>query len=198
MNVDKLIQSRRSIRKYKTKAPSWKKILEAIDAAKYAPMAGDIFSLKFMLVYDPEKIKKIAKWSEQEFISQTSFVVLFLTDSSRTTNAYGKKGEKYCNQQAGAAMQNFVLKLTEEKLSTCWIGHFNEKMIKQTLRIPEDISIEAMFPIGYADEKPKEKIERELDNFIYFNQWGNNRMKPIEKLEGRMPEGYGLNIAKDI
>ncbi|MCA9487852.1 MAG: nitroreductase family protein, partial [Nanoarchaeota archaeon] len=61
MQLDKIIQSRRSIRKYKPKSPNWRSIIEAIDAARYAPMAGNIFSLKFILVDDEEKIKKIAQ-----------------------------------------------------------------------------------------------------------------------------------------
>ncbi|MCA9488147.1 MAG: nitroreductase family protein, partial [Nanoarchaeota archaeon] len=142
-------------------------------------------------------IKKIAQWSEQPFIAESKYLVVFLTNPSRTTNSYGQKqGEKFCRQQAGAAIQNFLLKLTEEKLSTCWIGYFNEKEIKKIIKVPEDYYIEAMFPIGIANEKPKKENNRELDNFLYFNELGNKRMKPIKKVEGRLPEGYGKKINK--
>ncbi len=198
MQLDKAIKDRRSIRKFKSKTPSWKKIIDAINAATYAPMAGDIFSLNFVMVNDPRKIQSIAQWSEQEFIAEAKYVVLFCTKPSRTSNSYAKRGKIYCKQQAGAAIQNFLLTLTQEKLSTCWVGHFNENKIKSLLKIPEDINIEAIFPIGVANEKPKERKEKELNNFLNFNEWGNRRMRAIEKVESRMPEGYGRKIAKDL
>jgi len=198
MKLQDAIENRKSIRKYKNTTPDWRQIIEAIDTARFAPMAGNIFSLKFILISDLHKIAEIARWSEQDFIAQTQYVVAFVTDSKRTSNAFEEKGETFCKQQAGAAIQNFLLKLTEFKLSTCWIGYFNESEIKKILKIPENCKIEAMFPIGYANEKPKAKNNRELDNMLYFDEWKKNRMIPTEKIDARIPEGYGRKITRDF
>ena len=40
MKFDSLIKSRRSVRKFKSIEPDWRDIIEAIDAARFAPMAG--------------------------------------------------------------------------------------------------------------------------------------------------------------
>jgi nitroreductase len=195
MELNKAIQSRRSIRKFSDKKPDWRKIIEAIDAARYAPMAGNIFSLKFILIDEQEKINKIADWATQDFIKKAKYAVVFVTEPSRTLNAMGKeKGEEYCRQQAGAAIQNFLLKLTEFGLSTCWIGYFNENKIKTLLKIDDECKIEAIFPIGYANEKPGKRNVRDLNNFLYFNEWDNERMKKEKRVEGRWPEGYGHRI----
>ena len=151
-----------------------------------------------MLINDEKKIQEIAKWSEQEFIKQAKYVALFITMPKKTKNAYGERGREYCKQQAGAAIQNFLLKLTELELSTCWIGHFNEERIKHLLKIQEEGIIEAIFPIGIANEKPKKRMLRDLGDFIYFNEWEKSRMKRIEKIEARLPEGYGWKIANDL
>jgi len=192
MELNKAIQSRRSIRKFKDKTPDWRKIIEAIDATRYAPTAGNNFSLDFVMINDSEKIEKIAEYSSQDFIAQAKYVVVFVTSPDRTINLFGEeKGSTFCKQQAGAAIQNFLLKLTEYQLSTCWVGYFNEQKIKKLLKIPEYCIIEALFPIGFANEKPKHKREKDLNNFLYFNEWDNKRMKPSPKIEGRYPEGYG-------
>ena len=191
MQLDKAIKSRRSIRKYKSTTPSWKEIIEAIDATRYAPMAGNVFTLNFILIDNIKKIREIARWSSQDFIGNARYAVVFLTNPSRTLNAYGEvEGEKFCRQQAGAAIQNFLLKIEEANLSTCWIGLFNERRIKTLLKIPEGYDIEAIFPIGISNEFPKRRNLRDLNNFLYFNQFGNNRMKEIKKPEGRYPEGF--------
>ncbi|MFQ5532033.1 MAG: nitroreductase family protein, partial [Candidatus Nanoarchaeia archaeon] len=69
MKLDKAIKSRRSIRKYKDKKPDWRDIIECIDATRYAPMAGNNFSLKFILVNDPKKIQKFGECCQQSFVT---------------------------------------------------------------------------------------------------------------------------------
>jgi nitroreductase len=198
MELNKAIQSRRSIRKFKEKTPDWRKIIEAIDATRYAPTAGNNFTLNFIMIDDQEKIDEIAELSSQNFISQAKYAVVFVTSPDRVKNLFGEeKGSTFCKQQAGAAIENFLLKLTEYGLSTCWIGYFNESKIKKLLKIPEDYIIEAIFPIGYANEKPKQKREKDLNNFLYFNEWDNKRMKKSPKIEGRYPEGFGKHTEKD-
>jgi len=191
MELQDAIKRRRSIRKFSSKKPDWRDIIEAINSASYAPMAGEIFSLKILLIEDKKIIKEISKWSEQDFIDQTKYVVAFVSNPKIVKNPFPKKGEAYSHQQAGAAIENFLLYLTETGLSTCWIGYFNEKKISSILKIPEGHIIEAIFPIGYASMKLKPKKNHpDIYNFIYFNQWKNSRMKRIEKIESRIPEGY--------
>jgi len=197
MELKDAIEKRKSVRKFCSKKPDWRKIIEAIDSARYAPMAGGIFPMKFMLIDDKKLIEEIAKWSEQEFINQVKYVVVVVSDSKMVSNPFPKKGKIFSHQETGAAMQNFLLSLEEFGLSTCWIGHFNEEKIKKILKITEekerhDYTVEALFPIGYSAEKKinKKRHHHDLYNILYFNEWKNKRMKKVEKIEARAPEGY--------
>lgn len=181
--LDKIIHSRRSIKKFKSTKPDWRDIIECIDSAKYAPMAGNNFSLKFIVIDDEEKIDKIAKASQQPFISQAKYVVVVCTNPSRTETVFEERGKIYLRQQAGAAIQNFLLKLTEKKLATCWIGHFVDAQIKRILEIPEEINVEALFPIGYPYKKPGLKRKIELSAALYFNKYGNKKMNPPKTID---------------
>ncbi len=184
MSFDSLIRSRKSVKEFKNRMPDWRDIIEAIDAARFAPMAGNNYTLKFIVVDDLEIIKKLAEYSQQDFVAQTYYVVVVCSDHSRTVNAFGKQGEHYSTQQAGGAMQNFWLKLVEKGLSTCWVGHFVENLIKKELKIPEHVRIEALFPIGYEFKKSSEKKAKiELDNILYFNSYGDKKMRHPKKIE---------------
>ena len=108
MQLDKAIQDRLSVRKFLDKKPDWRIIIECINASRYAPMAGGNFSLKVIMIDDQEKIQQIAKAAQQDFISRAHYLVVFCSDKGRTTNAYGKRGEIYARQQAGAAIQNKI------------------------------------------------------------------------------------------
>jgi len=181
--LDKIIHSRRSVRKFNSKKPNWRTIIECIDSMRYAPMAGNNFSLKFILVDDEKKINEMSKASQQQFINQAKYVVVVCTTPLRTEISFEERGKNYLKQQAGAAIQNFLLKITESGLSTCWIGHFVDNEIKEILNIPKEIHVEALFPIGYAFKKPESKRVIELDNVLYFNKYGNKKMNPPSKID---------------
>ncbi len=179
MDLDKAIHERRSIRKFKSDKPDWRDIIECVDAMRYAPMAGNNFSLKVIIVDEEKKIKEMAEAAQQPFVGEVKYIVVVCTTPLRTETSYGERGKNYLKQQAGAAIQNLLLKLTEKKLATCWTGYFVEGQIKRILDIPENIHIEALFPIGYAFKKPEPKRRLELDSFLYFNKYGNKKMNKI-------------------
>jgi hypothetical protein len=184
MQLDKAIKERYSCRRFSDKKPDWRTIIEAIDSVRYAPMAGNNFSLKFILVNEPEKIKKITEASQQTWMRNVHYVVVVCTEPARTINLFEERGKTYFRQQAGAAIQNFLLKLEELGLNTCWIGHFYEDMIKEVLKIPKNIEVEAIFPIGFEFKKPASKKRKiDLDSVLYFNSWKEKRMVPLEKLD---------------
>ncbi|VVB82592.1 Coenzyme F420:L-glutamate ligase [uncultured archaeon] len=182
MELSKAIQNRKSVRKFSKKKPEWRNIIECIDSARYAPMAGNNYTLKFILLDNQEKINKISEACEQDFISLAQYVVVVCSNPSRTINLYKEKGNDFCRQQAGAAIENFLLSIEEYGLSTCWVGYFDEKKIKKELEIPEEVNIEAIFPIGYEGEKPRVKHAKiDLDRILYFNRYGNIHMRKEEK-----------------
>ena len=191
MELNEAIKGRKSIRKFTSKKPDWRKIIEAIHSTQYAPMAGGLFHMKFVIIDDEELIMEISKWAEQSFIAEAKYVVAAVSKEKIVTTPFPENGKHFSAQQAGSAIQNFLLSLEETRLSTCWIGHFNEEKVKKLLKIPEDHKIEALFPIGYANELPNAtKPKSDIYNILYFNEWENKRMKKIEKIESRAPEGY--------
>jgi nitroreductase len=183
MELDKAILQRHSVRKFTKKKPDWRSIVEAINLARLAPLAGNIASLKFIIVSDEKKIKALAEAANQDFVKQASYVVVVCSNNENTVLAYGERGRRYVRLQAGAAIENFLLKLEEEGLSTCWVGAFYDEEVRGILRIPENIDIEGIFPIGYAGEKTKQKPKPELSGMMFFETWGNKYMVPTKKLE---------------
>jgi nitroreductase len=181
--LDKIIHERRSIRKFKSTKPDWREIIECIDSMRYAPMAGNNFSLKFILVDNEKKIDELAKASQQQFINEAKYVLVVCTTPTRTELSFEERGKNYLRQQAGAAIQNFLLKITEAKLATCWVGHFVDEEIKDILSIPKDLQVEALLPIGYPMKKPESKRIIDLDNVLYFNKYGNKKMNDVPKID---------------
>lgn len=183
MQLKDAIEARKSVRRFDKKKPDWRKIIRAIDAARFAPAAGNQFVTRFILVSDEKTIDELAAATQQDFVGRAQYVVVVVSDDSSLVRSYGDRGVRYCAQQSGAAMQNFFLALTEQKLATTWVGHFYEDQIREALDIPEGLHIEALFPIG-IETKIKTKLQRKmkLDNVLYYEKWENKEMSPAKKL----------------
>ncbi|MBU1135924.1 MAG: nitroreductase family protein [Nanoarchaeota archaeon] len=182
MDINKAIKERHSVRKYTSKKPDWRKIIEAIDYARLGPLAGNISTLKFLIVIDEEKIIEINRACQQKFISGAKSLVVVCSKKDRSLMSYGERGDRYIKQQAGAAIENFLLKITELGLATCWVGAFADENVRQILQIPEDVDIEGIFPIGYELGKSKQRAKPNLDTILFFDKWGQKHMKPVRNV----------------
>ena len=169
MKLDETIKKRCSTREFSSKKVKWGDILEAIDSANQISFAGNINNLKFLIISNQGKKDSIAKQSQQLWISTAPYVVVICSDSSRLESLYHQRGLVYSRQQAGAAIQNFLLKLTDLKLSSCWIGAYADDILKQILKIPGHFNIEAILPIGYGKGKPAKKAR--LETKIFWEDW---------------------------
>lgn len=184
MDIDKTIKGRTSVKRFSSKKPDWRNIIEAIDAARYAPMAGNNHTIRFILVSEEGKINEISEACQQPFIKKAQYVIAACSLPGRLINAYGNNGKIYSRQQAGAAIENFLLKLESLGLSTTWVGYFVEEQIKRALGIPKEANVEAVFPIGYdAEKKRTRRLKIDLDRILYFNEYGQTQMKPEKKLD---------------
>jgi len=187
MQLDKAINERASVRKFTSRKPNWRRIIDAIDAANKCPLAGNIPSLKFILVDDDNLINNLAEASQQQFIKQAKYVVIVCNDMKPVEGFYDKRAGRYAKQQAGAAIENFLLKITDLGLASCWVGAFVDSQVKRILNIPEEIEVEAILPVGYemktGKKKTKQKHKGDLDRVLYFNSWKNKYMVPERRVE---------------
>lgn len=183
MQFDHIVKKRKSVREFSKKKPNWKHILDAIDSTIQNPFAGNLNNIKFLIIEEEHKIKSISEIAEQPWISQSKTLVIICTDDTHLEDKYGERGRIYSRQQAGAAIQTFLLKLTDLGLSSCWIGAYSDEILKQTLDIPQHIQIEAIIPIGY--ENPRKKVKKpekiELENVLYWEKWDQWKRPPLIK-----------------
>lgn len=184
MDLDKAIRTRHSARKFSTKKPDWRNIMKALDLARLAPLAGNLPTIKFIVVTEEDKIRQLAEASQQDFVGTVNYIIVVCSDPTQCARSYDERAEKYLPQQAGAAIENLLLKLTDLGLATCWTGAFSDEQVKRILQIPENVEVEALFPIGYEmPPKTKQRQKPDLDTILFFNVWKNRYMKPLSKPE---------------
>jgi nitroreductase len=173
MEFDSVINQRHSTRKFKeTKKPDYGKIMEAIDTASKIPLAGNLPCLKYILVSDKKLINELTEACQQDFVSQVSYVIVVCTDRKFLEKNYYERAEMYARHEAGAAIENFLLKITDLGLDSCWIGAFSDETVKRILKIPDNIQVEAILPVGYSAEKTEKRTRPTLESTMYYNGWG--------------------------
>jgi len=184
MDFEKVIKQRASIRDYSDKKVNYDAVMEAIEAANLAPSPDNLSILRFIIVEDKEKIVKIAQACQQTFVKDAPILVVVCSDKANTEKMYDERADKYIKQHAGASIENFLLKITDMKLASCWIGAFSDVSIKNILKIPNEIEIEAVLPIAYRakTDKTSQKPKHDLMNLVYFEEWKNEYQKPIRKI----------------
>ena len=49
---------------------------------------------------------------------------------------------------------------------SCWIGSFNEKKVKQLLKIPDKWKVVALLTLGYPAEQPKQRKKKAIEKMF--------------------------------
>ncbi len=184
MEFQKILENRTSVKNYSSKKPAIENIIKAIEVANLAPAADNLQPLIYIVIEAPEKIGKIADACQQQFINKAPYVIVVCSNSKQLKIFDENRAEKYIKHNVGAAIENFLLKITELGLASCWVGAFSEITIRNLLNIPDSINIEAFLPVGYelVKGKTKQRFKRSLVNRIFFDSFGNKYYKPFIKI----------------
>lgn len=179
MEFDKVIKKRKSTRDFNKKSVSFKDVLEAISSTIEGPFSGNHNNLNFLIIENPETIKKISKHCQQTWIQNSKLLIIICSDERHLEETYGERGRVYSRQQAGAAISTLLLKLTELSIDSCWVGSYADDLLKEILKIPQHIQIEAIIPTGHETKisvKPKKK---KLSSVLYWETWKNYKRPTI-------------------
>ncbi len=170
MDILEIIKGRRSIRNFKTEDLPEQIVENLVEAARWAPSAGNIQPWKFIIVRKPETKKKLVKAAlEQAFVEEVPVVIIVCADENRSSQGYGSRGRTlYCIQDTAAAIQNIHLAAYALGLGTCWIGAFDEEEARKILKIPQGIRPVAIIPVGYPAESPQPRKRRPLDEIVHY------------------------------
>ena len=181
MTFQELINLRQSVRKYSETPVEREKIEKIIEAVHIAPSACNSQPWKIIIVDEPELKNEVAKATFSKTIAFNKFTieapviaVLVIEKAKLIAQIGGSiKDMEYPKIDIGIAAAHFCLQAAELGLGTCMIGWFDEKKIRQLLKIPEKRKIGLVITLGYppADYKLRKKIRKPLDEICGFNSY---------------------------
>jgi nitroreductase len=173
LDVLEAIKKRRSIRAYTTKEVSDEDVERLIEAARWAPSAGNIQPWAFVVVKDVETKRKLSSATLQTLIQEAPVAIVVCADAARSSRVYGSRGEKlYSIQDTAAATQNILLAAQELGLATCWVGAFRENEVAKAVKTPTNLRPVAMVAVGYPAERPVAPQRRSFNEIVHYKTFG--------------------------
>lgn len=165
-----IIKTRRSVRSFKNENFSENILMKILEAARWAPSAGNIQPWELYVVRNQEYKKGLAKAAlGQMFLAEAPVVIVVCAIPARSGRRYRERGEKlYCIQDTAAAIQNILLISSSYGLGSCWVGAFDEEGVRRVLGLGPDLRPVALIPIGYPDQEPSVPERRSLEEFIHI------------------------------
>ncbi|MBE2888176.1 nitroreductase family protein [Geobacter anodireducens] len=176
MELLQALQDRRSIRKYKDTPVGREAVEHLLEAARLAPSWKNQQCWRFLVVTDAAKREKIlAGFGDdnpgKKGIAAAPVTIVVCADPAESGI---ENGIHYYVADTAMALEHLCLAATEMGLGTCWMGLFNEDLIRKGLGIPPTFRIVGITPLGYPDQDPKPRPRKELNEIAYFEKWGEN------------------------
>ena len=166
MDVMQAMQERRSIRKYQTRSIEQEKLDAIAQAFRLAPTARNEQKWKLYIVQNADVKAKIRAASPGEplWLTDASAILVVTSDEQRVMTC----GHRVDTVNLSIGMSFCVLEAWEQGLGTCWMAMFKEDGVREALGLPENISIAAISPLGYADEAPNARSRKPLEDVVEY------------------------------
>ncbi len=175
MEFNKLVESRHSIRSYSSKKVSEELLRKMLSLAKKAPSAGNLQSYEVVVVKEKKKRKRLARAClGQSFVGEAPVVLVICADVKKCSQKYGCRATLYAVQDATIFASYLQLVLTDNNLSSCWVGAFNEEHVADIINSKQGLKPVCVMPLGFSNEEPRVTDRRELGEFVHDEELGKN------------------------
>ena len=148
MDVLEAIRDRRSIRRYHEKDVPDEKLMQVLEAGRWAPSAHNSQPRKFIVVKNEKVRRELAQIATYgSFLAEAPVAIAVVIDPSSSNHPV---------EDGAAATENMLLAAHAIGLGSCWIGAYGsgyEDRAKQILGVSGDKRLLSLISLGYAADR---------------------------------------------
>jgi len=178
-NFSKILRERRSVRTWTQSKLEKEVFKELIEAAKWAPSSCNRQPWHFLITRSKEKIELLYKIKGQKFLKDAPNCIMVLIN--RKAWSTKKDFEYFASLDAGAAIQNLLLKAEELGLGACWvnwnpksISKKEEEEVRKAFDIPKNLEVISIIPIGETESSPTPPGRKNTLDIMHFENFDKN------------------------
>ena len=141
-----LAKARFSLRSYSDREVEPEKLAQILEAGRIAPTAKNSQPQR-VYVLQGAAIEKAVAASRCTFGAP---VVLVICYDKNDSAVLPMNSVNFGIMDASIVITHMMLQATELGLGSCWVGLFDEKIIRETIGMPDNYVPVALLPLGYA------------------------------------------------
>jgi|GEM_PF-94204 len=217
-----LMRSQQTVRSFKTKPISGKKLNTVLQAARWAPSAANTQPWDIIVVKDPKTKGKIAeiimqsKRTASEKDKKFPYgnvegairrfteppVLMAVCGDTRFMKAYPAFGYKEQNidVSVGAAIQNMMLTAKSLGLALSWgtLDSLNRDKVRKLLDVPTHIKVMEVLQLGYPVKIGSPGHRRESQEFVHADHFDISKIRSDDEIEKLLATRKGGDIYSGI
>lgn len=172
MELFQALKTRRSVRLYAEKNIELSKLKCILEAATWAPTAGNIQPWFFVIVTDSVNLENITNLSPG-IIDLPKAAIVACTDFSRVKKARIDEEDIIVSIiDLAMACENLMLAALEYNLGTCPIRSFNRVAVAEMLCLPKNIEPQLIITVGYPKSQPQKPPKLSLNQVVCYEKYG--------------------------
>lgn len=179
MDIYDAIFSRHSVRNFNGEKVDRSRLKRCLEAARWTPSWKNLQCWSFIITEDRKKIEKMSEF-RNHWLKDVPMIIVLVADPKKSGDIHGLQ---FFMLDSGIAMQQLMLAGVAEGLGTCWIGLYDEAVVKELFGIPDNLRVVALTPIGtpadgagvFNEKRKKEAAGRSRIDFseLFFEEkWG--------------------------
>ncbi|MFX1344594.1 MAG: nitroreductase family protein [Promethearchaeota archaeon] len=184
MDLEEIINKRRTIRRFKQDPLSLDILKKLVDFARVAPAARNIQAIEYIIVENMEMRKKLfplVRWAgslpEEQRTPEpgrepTAYIIVLVNTKIK---------RPFVDFDVGAAVENILLGAINFGIGSCWMAAIDYKKIPELLEIPEHYDLKQVISLGYPDEESV--METYKDSFKYWKDSDGKMHVPKRDLD---------------
>jgi nitroreductase len=181
MEFSELVKRRRSIHHFTDDEVTDEELNYVLEAAGWAPSAGNAQPWRFIVVRDPENREKVWRATAdipdvtpQNFLRKAPVHIIVCTDTSAYKGKQSRAfSNRFCIQDSAAATMNLLLAAADIGLGACWVGMFRGESLSEDFCIPPNVRPVAIVPLGHTRSQVKPRPRKPREELVYQETWGN-------------------------
>jgi len=179
MEFSELVKRRRSIHHFTEDEVTEEELVYVLEAARWAPSAGNAQPWRFIVVRRPENREKvwgsttgIGDITPQNFIKKAPVHIIVCTDTEAYKGKQARvRADLFSIQDSAAAAMNLLLAAADVGLGACWVGMFREEALREAFNIPSSVIPVAIIPVGHTRSKERPRRRKALDELVSSETW---------------------------
>jgi nitroreductase len=200
-NLLKIIQHRRSVRVYKAGKVTDKQLGTILEAARWAPSGANTQPWEFVVTRDRKKMKRVREiysneWRERkredpihykglkkDYVGDVSVLVLACGEARSKavylTTRQPADREKLFQASIANSVQQMMLAAASMNLGTVWVSVREEvePELRELFKVPKELRLLWVMPIGHASSWPKAKPRRPITAFTHYEVYDGKKLR---------------------